>query len=98
MEKGVERVIITIGKRGVYYYDGETEEIIGNYNVKVLDTTGAGDAFNGGLLAGLSQGNGASFCSSIWKRGIESCGDEAGNGPCYANKARNRRFIEKRTD
>ena len=25
-------------------------------DVKVLDTTGAGDAFNGGLLAGLSQG------------------------------------------
>lgn len=27
-----------------------------NYDVPVLDTTGAGDAFNGGLLAGLSQG------------------------------------------
>ena len=55
-EKGVKQVIITIGKRGVYYNDGKREEIISNYDVPVVDTPGAGDAFNGGLLAGLSQG------------------------------------------
>lgn len=55
-EKGVQNVILTLGKRGVYLNDGKTAAVIENYDVPVLDTTGAGDAFNGGLLAGLSQG------------------------------------------
>lgn len=54
--KGVEKVIITLGKRGVYLHDGEKERFFENYPVQVLDTTGAGDAFNGGLLAGLGMG------------------------------------------
>ena len=53
---GVENVILTLGKRGAYVNDGTKETWLHNYDVKVLDTTGAGDAFNGGLLAGLSQG------------------------------------------
>lgn len=55
-KKGVKSVVITLGKRGVYYNDGRAQEVIKNYDVPVIDTTGAGDAFNGGLLAGLSQG------------------------------------------
>lgn len=56
LEKGVKNVIITLGSRGIYLYDGSSQQVLENYDVKVLDTTGAGDAFNGGLLAGLSQG------------------------------------------
>ncbi len=54
-EKGVQNVILTLGKRGVYVTDGKSSAWLENYDVPVLDTTGAGDAFNGGLLAGLSQ-------------------------------------------
>lgn len=55
-DRGVKKVIITLGRNGVYVNDGEKSEIIPAFKVEAIDTTGAGDAFNGGLLAGLSQG------------------------------------------
>lgn len=54
--KGVENVLITLGSRGVYVSDGKRAEIIPAFRVKAVDTTGAGDAFNGGLLAALAEG------------------------------------------
>ena len=56
LDKGVENVLITLGGRGVYLRTAEGSEIIPAYRVAALDTTGAGDAFNGGLLAALSEG------------------------------------------
>ena len=56
MDRGVKKVIITLGRNGVYVNDGEKSEIIPAFKVQAIDTTGAGDAFNGGLLAGLSEG------------------------------------------
>ncbi len=54
--KGVENVLITLGSRGVYVSDGKRAEIIPAFRVNAVDTTGAGDAFNGGFLAALSEG------------------------------------------
>ena len=54
--KGVQNVLITLGGRGVYIATAEKREIIPAYRVKAIDTTGAGDAFNGGLVAGLAEG------------------------------------------
>lgn len=56
MDRGVKKVIITLGRNGVYVNDGEKSDIIPAFKVQAIDTTGAGDAFNGGLLAGLSEG------------------------------------------
>ena len=56
LEKGVENVLITLGGRGVYIHTAEGSEIIPAYHVAAVDTTGAGDAFNGGLLTALSEG------------------------------------------
>lgn len=54
--KGVENVLITLGSRGVYVNSGGYSEIVPAYRVNALDTTGAGDAFNGALLTALSEG------------------------------------------
>lgn len=55
-DKGVENVLITLGSRGVYINTEGHSEIVPAYRVKALDTTGAGDAFNGGLLTALAEG------------------------------------------
>lgn len=56
LDKGVENVLITLGGQGVYVYTEGRSEIIPAFAVNAIDTTGAGDAFNGGLLTALSEG------------------------------------------
>ena len=55
-DKGVKVVVITLGGRGVFLSENGREEILPAFRVNAVDTTGAGDAFNGGLLTGLSEG------------------------------------------
>jgi ribokinase len=55
--KGVQNVIITLGEKGVYLYNKDINEIIPALKVKnVVDTTGAGDSFNGALTYALMEG------------------------------------------
>ncbi|MGE5605739.1 MAG: carbohydrate kinase family protein, partial [Bacteroidota bacterium] len=52
--QGISAVLITLGPGGCYFrYYGGTGRVSA-YDVKVVDTTGAGDAFLGGLLYWLS--------------------------------------------
>jgi ribokinase len=43
------KLIITLGENGVMYHDGNSVKKIPAYKVDVVDTTGAGDTFNGAL-------------------------------------------------
>lgn len=54
--KGVEKVVITLGSRGVFISADGREEIVPCFRVDAVDTTGAGDAFNGGFLTALAEG------------------------------------------
>lgn len=48
-------IIITLGKAGARYHFNGKQNIVAGKALQPVDTTGAGDAFVGGLLAGLSQ-------------------------------------------
>ena len=55
-EMGVKNVVITLGIRGAFFTDGEREILVPAIKVKALETTGAGDAFNGGLATAIAEG------------------------------------------
>ncbi|QLB17509.1 aminoimidazole riboside kinase [Mannheimia varigena] len=48
-------IIITLGKDGAIYYFNGKSQIVAGKALKPVDTTGAGDAFVSGLLAGLAN-------------------------------------------
>lgn len=48
-------IIITLGKDGAIYHFNGKSQIVAGKALKPVDTTGAGDAFVSGLLAGLAQ-------------------------------------------
>jgi len=56
-DSGVGKVIITLGKDGSYAYDGVQEMLFETVDVgSAVDSTGAGDAFSGGLVTALAKG------------------------------------------
>ena len=62
---GIKKVIITLGEKGLFYSDGKEEIYLKACDVKAIDTTGAGDAFNGGLAFGLSKGKSIKECLEL---------------------------------
>jgi ribokinase len=65
LKKGVEIVAVKLGDKGCYVTDGAESRLIETFKVKVVDTTGAGDAFCAGFIYGLISGKGLYECGRL---------------------------------
>jgi ribokinase len=62
--KGVLNVIITMGSKGAYVDADSFQGMIESVKVKAVDTTAAGDVFNGAVAVALAEGK-------AWKEAVE---------------------------
>ena len=67
LKLGIKKIIITLGEKGLFYSDGKNEIYVKAYPVEAIDTTGAGDAFNGAFAFSLFQEKKITECLEMAK-------------------------------
>ncbi len=86
LKLGIKKIIITLGEKGIFYTDGKEEISLKAHPVKAIDTTGAGDAFNGSFAFSLFNGEKIRECLEFANKcaGLSTTKLGAGDGmPFY---------------
>ncbi len=96
LKKGAGVVGIKMGAKGCYVADGETEITTPAYKVQAVDTTGAGDAFVGGFLAGVIEGWELEFTSRFANAVGAFCVQGIGASPGIKSREEIIAFMESR--
>lgn len=82
LDRGVKNVVLKMGEQGCAVFTQSDEFRLPAYPVQVVDTTGAGDCFCGGFLAGLCRGfslrESARLGNAVAAHGIQRVGNTDG--------------------
>ncbi|MBD1381365.1 ribokinase [Metabacillus arenae] len=98
-KKGVKYVLITLGSSGTYLYSGkETGELIPSFAVNVTDTTGAGDAFNGGFACAIDLGFSVKEAVVYGQAAAALSVTKEGTSPSMPTKEEVEKFLKERTN
>ncbi len=65
IDMGVEIVVVKMGSKGCWIKTKDADFNVKPFNVEVVDTTGAGDAFNTGFIYGYLKGKSLEECGKI---------------------------------
>ena len=91
--RGVGAVVITLGERGALVAAREQQEWLPAHRVDAVDTTAAGDAFSGGLVTALAEGQtlseAARFASAVAALSVTKRGAQ----PSMPSRAEVERFL-----
>lgn len=94
---GVGTAVITLGSRGAYYSDiksGRSRTVQG-FRVRAVDSTAAGDAFNGALAVALAEGRALDTAVVFANAAAALSVTIAGAQPSIPRRADVVRFLEK---
>ena len=69
LSKGVQNVIITLGKQGAYFKNKEQIIKVNALQLKALDTTAAGDTFSGALTVAITEK--MDLITTGWEKAIQ---------------------------
>jgi ribokinase len=73
LANGVKVVGIKLGEKGCFVSNGEESYVIEPFKVEVIDTTGAGDAWNAGFLYGLLKNESLLECGRLGNLVASKC-------------------------
>ena len=82
IRKYPNKLMITMGEKGVMYFDGQDIITVPAYKVEVVDTTGAGDTFNGAFARAIvndySIKDAISFANKASSKSVTKLGAQSG--------------------
>lgn len=82
LEEYPNRLVVTLGQKGAQFYDGQKHVTVSGFSTKVVDTTGAGDTFNGALAVAIVEGQGfeeaVRFANAAASLSVEKFGAQGG--------------------
>jgi sugar/nucleoside kinase (ribokinase family) len=95
---GPKIVVVTEGSKGVAAYDGIDIYTLPAYNVKVVNTAGAGDAFASGFLAGILHKQDISHALELGNANASSVVQYFGTKNKLLSYIQAKKFINKRRE